>query len=143
MEQPEKYLQVGVKVLLKNPEGKFLLLRRNPKKYPEIGPKWDIVGGRIDIGSTLLDNLKREVMEEVGLEITSEPRLVGGQDILHIERFPGRHVVRLTYTADTAGIPKIDEESLEYCWLTRSEIEELPIDELDQYFKEILDKKLL
>jgi len=37
-------LQVGVKVLLKNKEGKFLLIRRSPKKYPEVGPKWDIVG---------------------------------------------------------------------------------------------------
>ena len=143
MEETKPYLQVGVKVLLKNPEGKFLFVRRNPKKYPEIGPKWDIVGGRIDIGSPLIENLKREVMEEVGLPITSIPRLVGGQDILHVERFPGRHVVRLTYVAETEGTPKIDEESLEYCWLTMSEIKALPEAELDQYFREIMNQGLI
>jgi len=58
-EQP--YLQVGVKVILQREDDKVLLLRRNPRKYPEIGPKWDIVGGRIDIGFPLLENLKREV----------------------------------------------------------------------------------
>ncbi len=137
------YLQVGVKVLLKNEEGKFLLIRRNPKKYPEIGPKWDIVGGRIDIGSPLLENLKREVKEETGLEIKSVPRLVGAHDILNVEGYPGRHVVRLTYTAETSGIPEIDEESLEFRWFTRSEMEAFSQKELDRYFKDLLDQKLL
>ncbi len=36
-------LQVGVKALLRNPEGKYLLARVSQEKYPEIGPKWDIV----------------------------------------------------------------------------------------------------
>ncbi len=52
-------LQVGVKILLKNSEGEYLLLRRNPKKYPEVGAKWDIVGGRIVAGTSLLENLRR------------------------------------------------------------------------------------
>ena len=37
-------LQVGVKVLLKNPEGKYLFLHRSAEKYPET-QKWDIPGG--------------------------------------------------------------------------------------------------
>ena len=143
MEETKPYLQVGVKVLLKNPEGKFLFVRRNPKKYPEVGPKWDIVGGRINIGTPLLENLKREVMEETKLEMTSTPRLVGGQDILNVEKFPGRHIVRLTYTADTSGTPVIDEESLEFAWFTMVELKALPENELDQYLKAILDSNLI
>jgi hypothetical protein len=50
----ELYLQVGVKVLLKNPQGKFLLIRANPVKYPEKESRWEIVGGRIDVGTPLL-----------------------------------------------------------------------------------------
>lgn len=56
-------LQVGVKVLLKNPEGKYLLVKRSNKKYPEVGATWDIVGGRIDPGLPLLENLK-EVLDK-------------------------------------------------------------------------------
>ena len=140
MEKTEPYLQVGVKILLKNSENKYLLVRRNPKKYPEIGPKWDIVGGRIDIGTPLLENLQREVKEETALEIIGTPRLISGQDILGIERFPGRHVVRLTYVGNTAGTPVIDEESLEWKWFTESEIKALPLAELDKFFVEILDQ---
>jgi len=49
-------LQVGVKALLQNSEGKYLLLRRSLEKYPEIKGRWDIVGGRIDPGSILIEN---------------------------------------------------------------------------------------
>lgn len=57
-------LQVGVEILLKNDGGKFLLLRRSLQKYPKIKGRWDIVGGRINPGATLLENLKREVKEK-------------------------------------------------------------------------------
>ncbi len=54
-------LQVGVKALLKNPQGKYLLLHRSAKKYPEVRNAWDIVGGRIEPGTALADNLRREI----------------------------------------------------------------------------------
>ena len=50
-------LQVGVKALLQNKEGKYLLLRRSKEKYKEVEGEWDIVGGRINPGSDLLENL--------------------------------------------------------------------------------------
>ncbi len=130
-------LQVGVKALLKNSEGKFLLLRRNPEKYPEMTAKWDIVGGRIDAGSTLLENLKREIKEETKLDLNDLPKLIAAQDIL---RVPGRHVVRLTYTANIEGQPKLDHDHLEYKWFTLNEIKKLSDADLDIYFKELLDQ---
>jgi len=36
-------LQVGVKALLKNKQGKYLLLKRSSVKYPEVEGHWDIV----------------------------------------------------------------------------------------------------
>ncbi|KKU68198.1 MAG: ADP-ribose pyrophosphatase [Parcubacteria group bacterium GW2011_GWA2_47_16] len=109
-------LQVGVKVFLKNQEGKYLLIKRSPVKYPDVKDPWDIVGGRIDSGSPLLENLKREVKEETGLEITSEPRLLAAQDIIPNSE---KHVVRLTYVADTKGEPVLDtSENTEYKWVT-------------------------
>lgn len=129
-------LQVGVKVLLKNKQGKYLLLKRSLVKYPEINGRWDIVGGRIDAGTPLLDNLKREVKEETGLTLNSDPTLIAAQDIL-----PGskKHVVRLTYVADIKGKPKLDAvEHEEYKWFSLEEIKEL--DDVDYYFKQILHK---
>ena len=131
-------LQVGVKVLLRNPEGKYLLIKRSDKKYPEVGAKWDIVGGRIDPGTGLLENLKREIKEEVSLELTKEPKLIAAQDIL---RVPGRHVVRLTYIGEIEGEAKLDEDHTEFAWLSLDEMKKL--ENLDIYFKELLDKGLI
>ncbi|MDR3502477.1 MAG: NUDIX hydrolase [Legionella sp.] len=133
-------LQVGVKILLKNKEGKFLLVRRNPKKYPDVGPQWDIVGGRIIPGTPLIDNLKREIKEETGLDYSGVPKLVAAQDIL---KASDRHVVRLTYIGTADGNPQIDEESLEAKWFGADEIKIIDGKSLDGFFKELLEKDII
>jgi len=122
-------LQVGVKVLLKNTEGKYLLLKRSKEKYPEVENPWDIVGGRIDPGASLFENLKREVKEETSLDLKNEPRLVAAQDILKVV---DRHVIRLTYMGDIEGEPTLDEEHSEYKWFDADELRNL--DGLDEFF---------
>jgi ADP-ribose pyrophosphatase YjhB (NUDIX family) len=136
----EIILQVGVKALLKNKDGKYLLLRRNPKKYPEVGPKWDIIGGRINPGTPLLENLKREIMEEVGLDYTGRPELVAAQDIL---KLADKHIVRLTYLGEIDGDPKIDEDHLEAKWFTADEIKKIDVSVIDSFFKQLVDDKII
>jgi len=129
-------LQVGVKVLLKNAEGKYLLLRRSLEKYPDIKGRWDIVGGRIEIGTPLLENLAREVKEETGMDLVGEPRLCAAQDIL---RAPGRHIVRLTYVGQAKGEIVLDmSENDQYRWLTGEEL--MRLEDVDVYVKGLLDK---
>lgn len=128
-------LQVGVKILLKNKDGKYLVICRSPIKYPEVGAKWDIVGGRIDPGSTLMDNLKREVLEETGLEIIGEPRIIAAQDILKPNAT--KHVVRITYVGRADGEVKLSEEHGEHRWLKLEEIYKL--EPMDSYFKALFD----
>ncbi|MCC7160655.1 NUDIX domain-containing protein [Candidatus Nomurabacteria bacterium] len=125
-------LQVGVKVLLKNKDGKYLVLQRSEEKYPGVGAKWDIPGGRINPGFSLMENLKREVMEETGLEITGEPKLITAQDILKTDK----HVVRLTYLGFADGEVKLSDEHKEYKWLSLEDLKNL--EPMDRYFKEVL-----
>ena len=130
-------LQVGVKILLKNKEGKYLLLRRSLEKYPEVKGRWDIVGGRIEPGKPLLENLQREIKEEVGLVLEGVPRLISAQDIL---RNPEKHVVRLTYLGKGDGEITLDRtENDMYKWYSWDELESL--EDVDMYFKELLDDK--
>ncbi len=129
-------LQVGVKVLLRNPEGKFLLIRRSGEKYSFV--KWDIPGGRIDKGSSLHDNLVREVTEETGLSMTSKPRAIAAQDIFPSDK--DIHVVRITYVGTTEGDPKLSEEHTEYRWITFAELKALKVEELDRYLKALLEE---
>lgn len=74
-------LQVGVKVLIKNPEGNYLLLQRAAAMDHEPEAHWDIPGGRIEPEERLLDALTRELEEETGITLTGAPHLLGAQDI--------------------------------------------------------------
>ncbi|KKU52636.1 MAG: hypothetical protein A3H69_03230 [Candidatus Sungbacteria bacterium RIFCSPLOWO2_02_FULL_47_9] len=129
-------LQVGVKILLHNKENKYLLLRRSAEKYPDVRGRWDIVGGRINPGTTLLENLKREVQEETGLSIDGAPQLIAAQDILSTA---DRQVVRLTYVGRVAGgavVLDVTENDM-YKWVTWEEMSEM--DDLDMYVRELLN----
>lgn len=129
-------LQVGVKALLRNKEGKYLLLHRIKEKYPEVTNLWDIPGGRIDPGTPLMENLSREVKEETGLVISGEARLIAAQDILK-----SRHVVRLTYVAecetDAVQLDGSEHDSFKWCSLN-----ELDQDGVDSYVRKAINSPL-
>jgi len=63
-----KYHIVAINALIKNKEGKFLIIKRNKNEiaYPD---KWAFPGGKVERGQSIMDTLRREVLEEVGLEI--------------------------------------------------------------------------
>ncbi|MDB4940182.1 MAG: mismatch repair protein MutT [Candidatus Doudnabacteria bacterium] len=125
-------LQVGVKALLRNQEGKFLIVHRSKEKYPEVKNLWDIVGGRIEPGTNVVDNLKREIFEETKLELKHHPMLLAAQDIIK----PDKHVVRLTYMAPIEGEPVLDAEHDDFMWASVEDIIALP--GLDDYLSQLL-----
>ena len=131
-------LQVGVKVILKNKDNKYLLLKRS-KRYPDAQFKWDIAGGRINTGSSLMDNLKREVKEETNLDLEKPVKLIAAQDILKSDK----HIVRLTYLGEIEGEPKISDEHTDFRWFTKEEMESLKPEEIDKYLKGILNAGLI
>ncbi len=132
-------LQVGVKAVLRNTEGKILVLARSAR-YGVIEGSWDLPGGRIDPGSSLMDNLAREVREEAQLSILGEPRLIAAQDIF--SKDGERHIVRLTYAAQTEGEPVLDgAEHTESRWMALDELRALPT--IDEYLKALIDSGTL
>jgi len=129
-------LQVGVKILLQNKQGEYLFLRRTAESGSEVDKYWDMPGGRINPGSTLFENLQREVLEETGLTLIAEPKIIAAQDILR----PHKHIVRITYLGSAEGEVVLSSEHSEYKWLTLEEVRKL--EPLDKFFKEILAKYL-
>ena len=120
--------------MLKNTQGEYLMMLRSAIKYPEAGAKWEIAGGRIDPGTILIENLKREVMEETGLSVTGEIKLIAAQDIIR----PQKHIVRLTYTGEASGEVKLSDEHTDFKWLSLGEIKKL--EPVDPVLKEVLEK---
>jgi ADP-ribose pyrophosphatase YjhB (NUDIX family) len=133
-------LQVGVKALLCNPEGKVLLLLRSAK-YETAEGTWDIPGGRIDADAPLRESLDREIREETKLALSGEPMLAAAQDIFFSKSDGEKmHIVRLTYVGTASGEPVLDgEEHTEYKWVAFSELS--GISNLDPYLKELVLKE--
>jgi 8-oxo-dGTP diphosphatase len=132
-------LQVGVKVLLKNREGKYLLMRRSPQSAAP--GKWDMPGGRINVGSTLMENLAREVREETGLELRGIPQLIAAQDLMPKPNID-IHCIRLTYICDAPeGEPHVSEEHTEHRWSSLDEMRKL--DNLDRYLAQLVSDGII
>jgi 8-oxo-dGTP pyrophosphatase MutT (NUDIX family) len=66
-------LQIAQKALLHS--GRNILMIQKSATDPYNPLKWEIPGGRLKAGEDLSENLKREVREEVGLEIEIGPPL--------------------------------------------------------------------
>jgi len=129
-------LQVGVKVLIKNSDNKYLLLQRALAMDNETEAHWDIPGGRIEPEEPLLEALSREISEETGLTLTSMPRLLGAQDIFVSAK--ELHVVRLTYVADGGGEAVMSHEHQNTKWASLDEALDV---NLDPYLREILSQQ--
>ena len=119
-------LQVGVKALIKNSEGKYLFLQRAEVMDDEEEAHWDIPGGRIEPEEELFTALAREILEETGLTISGEPKVMGTQDIF----VPSKdlHVVRLTYSLEGSGDIRLSHEHQAVRWMTLQEASEHNID---------------
>jgi 8-oxo-dGTP diphosphatase len=89
------FIGVGAGALVFNKEGKVLLAQRGPKANNEAG-KWDFPGGTVEFGETIEDTLKRELIEELGIEIEIRELL----DVVnHILPEVGQHWISPSYIA--------------------------------------------
>jgi ferredoxin--NADP+ reductase len=64
----QKPFKLSLKVILVNSQGECLLLQRSAVSKNNPG-KWELPGGKLEQGEDLQHGLKREVLEETGLEI--------------------------------------------------------------------------
>ena len=68
MKRGTDYIGVGVGAVILNNEGKLFLSQRGPLSKNERG-LWEFPGGSVEFGETLADALKREMLEEYGIQI--------------------------------------------------------------------------
>ncbi len=89
------FIGVGVGAMVFNDKGEVLLSQRGEKAKNERGT-WEFPGGSVEFGEKLTDAVKREFMEEYGIEIEILELLSVDDHILPDE---GQHWVSPTYIA--------------------------------------------
>jgi 8-oxo-dGTP pyrophosphatase MutT (NUDIX family) len=74
----EEIFQLGIKAVVRNNHGQILLLQVNPAKLRnwQGDAYWDLPGGRIHKGATVLETLHREIREETGIGEIQDPRII-------------------------------------------------------------------
>jgi 8-oxo-dGTP diphosphatase len=119
----EKYISIlSVGAFVFNDKHELLVVKKSPNEQIDAG-LWTIPGGKIYPQEHILNGLKREVLEEVGLEIT-DPQWIGedvfqNQDAMfHAEHF-------MCKTQSTSVV--LEKKLTEYKWITGlQDIESLP-----------------
>lgn len=112
---------IGVKALIQNKKGEILLIKRSNKYKGCIGEVWDIPGGRIEFGEEPIDGLKREVMEETGIEIDKVKHIL---DTSTVYKNESKQIVRITYLASIKNENlKLSHEHTNNIWIRPKDID--------------------
>lgn len=119
---PDKPFALSVKVLIRDGEGRCLLLKRSMSSKGNPG-KWDLPGGKLDPGENLEQALLRETAEETGLTISLK-RVVGAAE----SEAPGRRVAYLVFEGHiTSGQVHLSGEHDDFTWVGLKDLEKMDI----------------
>jgi phosphoglycolate phosphatase-like HAD superfamily hydrolase/ADP-ribose pyrophosphatase YjhB (NUDIX family) len=114
-----------VGALIHDDSGRVLMIRTH-----KWGHRWGIPGGKIRLGESSTDALRRELMEETALEI-DDIRFVMVQDSIDSPEFMRpEHFILLNYLAHAMGTDvHLNDEAEEFQWLTATEALELDLNQ--------------
>ena len=116
----------GICALLRAPSGKYLLAKRSPDKDFGAGG-WECITGRVDQGEGFQQAVRREILEETGLQ---EIRIDFIIDTIHFYRGEPRAEnellgVSFCCSTDRPDAVQLSAEHTEGHWFTPDEIEAL------------------
>jgi len=108
--------QVGVKAVIQNPLGKFLIVREKER--------WQAVGGRLEAGERLEEGLRREAAEETGLTNLQVGKIVHVDEWFSKPEGELKHIVALFFLCQTVTDEvTLSAEHEAYAWVTPDELE--------------------
>lgn len=109
--------KLSVKSLIVD-EGRLLIVRRSPEDDHAPG-MWGLPGGGLKPGEGPFEGLKRETMEETGLEI----KIQNPVRVHHFKRDNGQLVTMITFLCKPLSTSVVlDHENVEYSWEAIEEV---------------------
>lgn len=122
---PQSYPEPTVGGFIINSKGEVLLCHSD--KWMD---NYTIPGGHIELGERIEDALKREVKEEVGLEVDPVRLLLIQEAIYSEEFYKPRHFIFFDYlcTARSSDVQIDNREIQSYVWVKPEETLEMRVD---------------
>ena len=123
--------QVVAAILFHNE--RILCVQRGIGKYPYISLKWEFPGGKVEQGETLESALKREIREELEMEISVK------NEFLRVDYdYPDFNIRLISFICNSNDSTFKLTEHLNYKWLLREELQQLDWAEADKPIVELL-----
>lgn len=121
MAQDKKYPNVAVKIIFLW-EGKILMYG-----------VFDLPGGTMEWGESIMETLRRELKEELGFELETEPELSSVYNDISSDRT--KHKVLIQYIQKLDNQPELASlENVDFFWLSKDDVRPIFAD------KKLLDK---
>ncbi len=113
---------VGVGGIVLDAE-RVLLVKRGREPLKGI---WSIPGGKLELGETLREGVRRELREEVGLEVdVLEMVEILDRISLDAEGRVAYHFVLIDFLCEsTAGVARADDDAAAVAWVARDRVSE-------------------
>lgn len=101
-------------------ENKILCVQRNSNKFEYISYKWEFPGGKVEDNEQLEETIKREIMEELNLQISISSFFIRVE-----HQYPDFILVMDTFKCKiVAGVLQLNEH-VSFKWLEVDELSEL------------------
>jgi 8-oxo-dGTP diphosphatase len=118
MQKEKKKVEVVAAIIKHN--NKILCVQRGENKLPYISKKYEFPGGKIEAGETKEQTIKREIMEELHMEISTGDALVTVE-----HEYPDFFLTMHSFMCTCADPTVTLAEHIDYKWLATSELEGL------------------
>lgn len=113
-----KKIEVVAAVILHN--NKILCVQRGDNKYNYIAFKYEFPGGKVEEGETNEEAIKREILEELNLEITIESQFI---TVNH--EYPDFILVMHSFICSCTSNALQLSEHIAFKWLDKAELKPL------------------
>ncbi len=120
---------IGVCAQIINNNQKVLLIQRAASDW--CSGVWEMPGGGKENSEDLIACLRREVKEETGLTITSEPKLIGYFDFCHNENALPKRKFCFQISA-TSGNVLLSQDHSNYGYFSLAKIQALKVESADK-----------
>ena len=98
-------------------DNKILCVQRNTNKYVYISEKYEFPGGKIEAGETKEETIRREIKEELHMDIT-----VGEEFLTVVHAYPDFELTMHSFICSCENPKVILTEHIDFKWLLINEL---------------------